>query len=357
MGATGADGDGGAGGGTINSYYLLFSLMKGTRQNPESYFRSEIPSANKLYHYTDARGLEGIAQNRILWMSNINYLNDSEEYYYTFDLTKKVLEKYYPGLLEYNKINFDRERVSNIFSFSLSEKEDLLSQWRGYCPNGGFAISLDVQQFNEIIKENDFKVIKCIYNPRWQEAFIIRHVIGFSPAEYMYEFEKERQEGTVGYAAGIYSSQMNNIWLRMNKAASILKHPSFSEEAEWRVIKDLNDSSISNESLIYSVEHHLMKIDSEKMLIREGQGDAETQNRLDKLISGSVKTRISRNILVPYIEIMLLNNSKKRVNISDLIVGPTPHKRIALEAARVFAKINTDCSVDVRSSDIPYVNW
>lgn len=47
-----------------------------------------------LYHYTDQNGFMGIFQQRELWATKIQFLNDSNEHKLALDLAAKLLESY-----------------------------------------------------------------------------------------------------------------------------------------------------------------------------------------------------------------------------------------------------------------------
>jgi hypothetical protein len=51
---------------------------------------SETP--DRLYHYTDARGLLGILESRKLWASDVRLLNDARELDYAADLVRRWLD-------------------------------------------------------------------------------------------------------------------------------------------------------------------------------------------------------------------------------------------------------------------------
>lgn len=89
-----------------------------------------------FYHYTDAETALKILTKKELWMTHISYLNDTQE---GKDLPKFLLPRIdnpeIHKILDY----IDSHYESYVCSFS--KNGDLLSQWRGYCPNGdGYSI-------------------------------------------------------------------------------------------------------------------------------------------------------------------------------------------------------------------------
>src|ERR1700745_3305881 len=104
-----------------------------------------------VFHYTSNAGLMGIIASRTVWASDIRYLNDAKDYAYAFEIFAEVFDNALsrwsitrrPFLLD------AREQLARIegwqtFVASFSEVDDLLSQWRGYCPSGqGVSVGLD----------------------------------------------------------------------------------------------------------------------------------------------------------------------------------------------------------------------
>ena len=155
--------------------------------------RSELPS--KLYHYTSQDGLLGIVNKRAIWMTDIRYLNDSQEFSYAVSLFESLISERqvkfpynpYRNIRAMGGKSEDLEKVDDskayalheihellsdslqflgrhYYIFSLSSKPDLLSQWRGYCPNGsGFSIGFDCREIKKIAKKIGMFFAPCIY--------------------------------------------------------------------------------------------------------------------------------------------------------------------------------------------------
>nr|UVN18021.1 hypothetical protein pPsy0479b_00063 [Pseudomonas syringae] len=55
-------------------------------------------------------------------------------------------------------------RVDDLYVSSFSEKPDLLSQWRGYCPAGsGYCIGIDRAAMAEYCEERELQLEPCLY--------------------------------------------------------------------------------------------------------------------------------------------------------------------------------------------------
>jgi hypothetical protein len=104
-------------------------------------------SVDKIYHYCDLNGFLSIIENKKLWLSAANNLNDSKEVDY-------FLDKFHNKLCD-NFTDDNREFLQFFWSLtsstapvpyicSFSKNGDLLSQWRAYADDGhGIAIGFN----------------------------------------------------------------------------------------------------------------------------------------------------------------------------------------------------------------------
>ena len=96
-----------------------------------------------LYHYSDVNALKGIVDNKELWATHWNYLNDKNEFRGALDILKEcinqrlkdetissVMKDYLKNQRNWLKDEFLDDYHTGLCSFS--EEGDLLSQWRGY---------------------------------------------------------------------------------------------------------------------------------------------------------------------------------------------------------------------------------
>lgn len=196
----------------------------------------------KLYHYTDATAIKSMLENGKIWLSDIRYLNDHNEYKDGESTIKTIFDQKGASLppADATKIaqNLDStlslSKSSYTFICSLSKGEDLLSQWRGYCPkSGGYALEF------EIAKHQDFGVPlhDCIYDTPTKTA----------NAESLFELSKK----VVLQKKGNKSKFFQTTWANIAK----FKNSGFVEENESRVLifKKQNDPDVrfrTRESLI-----------------------------------------------------------------------------------------------------------
>ena len=108
-----------------------------------------------LYHYTDARGLEGIITAQQVWFTHYQHLNDPSEMEFGMTIAKKVLAEVggRTGGLAGGLVKIFCEMVDDLFSTdqlratfeayiaSFTRESDDLRQWQVYAANGrGFAL-------------------------------------------------------------------------------------------------------------------------------------------------------------------------------------------------------------------------
>jgi hypothetical protein len=284
------------------------------------------PSRPPLYHYTDGNGFLGMLNRRRLWFSHIKYLNDSAEYSYALTRLSDVLGEYeeidqYHHLRNAFKTISDNERLQNHYSFSLTEEKDLLSQWRGYCPNGGYSFAINDQHFEEMRTYYKLTFEKCLYDKEEQRQFIIDRIIGHPLDPLKQAFQREKESIALGtYRSKGMDLTVYNIGrniITKSHLLAFLKHPTFEQEKEWRIIA------------------------SENMTNR----------------ASYLQYRSSRNMLIPYLDVPILPDDSlyKELQINNVIVSPTPHQDLALASCRQMVW-SYNCNY-VQSSTIPYRNW
>ena len=119
-----------------------------------------------LYHYTTLEGLKGILETQTLWATHFEFLNDSSE-------LKVFKEKFLNVLREDPRIRTDFESLIKslqkviekeeiyITSFChepkdpYTQKNGLLSQWRGYGCCGAAAIAFNKEILRDKIIEKE----------------------------------------------------------------------------------------------------------------------------------------------------------------------------------------------------------
>ncbi len=260
---------------------------------------ADIPMGT-LYHYTTFSGLLGIVQSRALWASDVRYMNDSAELRHTSDLIKfEVSERIDGGPANSTLLSLFADwvayRITNghmLFGASFRSHGNLLSQWRGYSsPGKGVSLGFCPDYILQCAQQQQFMIGKCIYEPHRQRA-LIKQVV--DAVERLAE-EHASGEHTASERTGLYRQAFAAVEIDLLRIAAVLKHPSFREEKEWRIVSPV----IANTA-------------GAPILFREGHA-----------------------MLVPYIEFDLGLDKKPPV-LDHLYLGPTANVNISMNSLKMF---------------------
>lgn len=254
---------------------------------------AEVPRET-LYHYTTFKGLLGIVQSRSLWASDVRYMNDSAELKHTADLIgREVGQRIAAGharpLLLNRFLDWVKHRITNghmLFGASFRANGNLLSQWRGYAGAGkGVSLGFDPDYVLRCAGQRGFRIGRCIYDPQDQRRLIAQVV---DTVEQL-AGDDEPDEGGSRQAFQRIESDLLRI-------AAVLKHPSFQEEEEWRLV-----SPVITDYLEAAV------------LFREGT-----------------------SMLVPYVAFQFLPDGERPLVLDHVYLGPTAHDNIAMNSLKLF---------------------
>ncbi|PHR24364.1 MAG: hypothetical protein COA37_06425 [Hoeflea sp.] len=208
----------------------------------------------RLYHYCSVQSAHSILTSKKVRLSSLTHSNDFMEGQWSLEMVKKILQRiasernlspYAARLavlgLELQLNNYDA------LGLCLSEKGDVLSQWRGYAHDGtGFSIGFSDEAIDSWKRSRTFK--KVIYEESEQvellQPFVERLVQavengifqgpedarsgGLGEPQLSEEQRQERRD----QAAHSYASTGAD----MLEEQFSLKNPAFSEEQEWRLI-------------------------------------------------------------------------------------------------------------------------
>ncbi len=273
-----------------------------------------------LYHYTTLSGMVGIVGSRSLWASDIRYMNDSAELRHAVDLIRlEVQERISRGQGRADLLGQFADWVAHrittghlLFAASFRSHGNLLSQWRGYSSHGkGVSLGFPAETILACAGRQSYQVGKCLYTPASQHRLIGQAVDAVEElaAEHLAGTEsRERQ-------AAIFQEVFAAIEVDLLRIASVIKHPSFREEQEWRIV-----------SPVYS------GADAPPILFREAHA-----------------------MLVPYVTFDLQQEPGGRPRLDHVFLGPTSNSNISLNSLRMF--LNQNGIVPERGIDycqIPY---
>ena len=187
-----------------------------------------------VYHYCPVESFFSILSTKIIWLSNVNSMNDFHENIWADKFVIAELRK----LIEVagqESVNaaweiYQRSKP-NPFIFCLSGEPDILSQWRGYASDGtGIAIGINANSLTKnrhhpmhnITKSMSLTLNQVVYNEKQQEKIII----DFFNSDLINSIKSR-------------TLHPNNLQLcvqQLTGYAATFKNPAFSQEKEWRLI-------------------------------------------------------------------------------------------------------------------------
>lgn len=270
------------------------------------------PEADKnLYHYTSAEGLYGIITSGKLWATNVHFLNDAKEVKHAIDILADVIDERIDT--SNNKTNRFLENIKkiltnpimhlyecNVFVSALSGNGNVLSQWRGYCPNGeGYSIGFDMASLEVALEHPFIDIAKCIYEPR-QQIETMSALLDEIIDEYLEEYDPN---GNINI---LWDKLWRNFLDRFFLLAALIKHDSFYEEEEWRIV------------------YH------DKQIKDYDRKDPIVFNRLRILY------RPSGSLLIPYVSLPLESGGKTSVKLPEIIIGPNAYPELARASIESF---------------------
>lgn len=174
-----------------------------------------------LYHYCPTETFFKILESKELWFSDITKSNDSSEIAHAMRILKDYLSKKDCKIDPYgsNKLYFNEiKKASSHYRYyccSLAEDGDLLSQWRGYAPNGGVSLGFDLEGLQTYVSS-----IK---------------VAGEKPAITSKVYYKEIEFISEVLERIDFSKKYSGEYAFIQETVPFFKNESFSEEKEWRM--------------------------------------------------------------------------------------------------------------------------
>lgn len=219
-------------------------------------------SPNTLYHYTDIGGVIGIVEDNAMRATDSRFMNDRTDCIYGIMLAKKILTQKMLKDDNTNKADYYRACLAQLetetadvlsrkaFLICLSEKGNLLSQWRGYAKDTqGFSIGLKRDALDRTRRNDDaWSVIlkKIDYDVESQEETIL------SILEKLYDKGQELNEDIEDVAHVAATA--------LSYSSAFIKDPAYTEEAEWRIVlfSDRSKTTETDYKLKFRMRRHTL---------------------------------------------------------------------------------------------------
>ncbi|TOA67315.1 hypothetical protein CGK22_23900 [Vibrio parahaemolyticus] len=275
------------------------------------YLHQDKPDA--LWHYTSFDAINNIVKGSgklSFWVSEINFLNDHQEYFHGFRVLKDVFTRFKvenqgnPLILqrlgslepffqftEAIGTNLSFAQDAGVFVLSLTSQKDLLSQWRAYTPNGhGVSIGISPNF------ESELNTKSLLYPVIYDDEFKYEYAIGLL-TDYINKPISPN---------GDNQSAISDFISKAKVACTLMKDAGFKEECEWRYV-------------VYGQEHV------------------------------NIHLRSSDYFLIPYVRLNVNSSC-----VMELIIGPNPHSDLAKKSLELLLAKSNLSAVQVTKTPIPY---
>lgn len=316
-------------------------------------------SHDDLYHYTTAAGLSGILQSKSLWATHTSFVNDDEEILGFYDrilpeILGPVFQKYIEDIKNFPEFQrlqgstsierFNGDQFAKLMrvlrktahswhdhyiaSFSTItdpwiREHGLLSQWRAYGSDGGYAIVFDTATLDKILSDEG-----ALYQEEklsWADVqYGLKGNRRTDDPDTNQLIERLEIEADRYFRSGS-ADDAGELSEPLTTLSTFFKHRGFEEEREVRLVLSLLGPGLEAHPDIKSARQHL------------------------------VKTTARGGATVPYVELCVreVNGVREHLPIKRIIVGPHRDKYDRKRGVQLLLKQH-GLTAEVKVSDIPY---
>jgi hypothetical protein len=192
------------------------------------------------WHYTSAAGLLGILESQTLFATDARFLNDEKEIEYARPHVLEMLIEE-EGLASASG-NARRARglrqciehidaelpKSRVYTVCFCEKGNLLSQWRSYGANQGYALGFDLTRARTQEPYN-YQCVKVFYGVDEAKVFLRNEIEAF-PAN--------------DASSHSWADMASHLFQRIIPSMAFVKVKAFEEEQEWRIVLSPNGDGL-----------------------------------------------------------------------------------------------------------------
>lgn len=208
----------------------------------------------RLFHFTDAAGVLGIFQGRCLRASLAASLNDPSEVAHGLKTARDYIDGYAGAvdhafvrsigpLLDLSNVPSHIQIELRAYVISFCARADRALHWLHYGRSGtGAAIEFDAIG----VQKSPFDLVKVIYDTT-EQAALVDSVISATAtclAKHLLTVQEAERDELVKVAAHIAAA-------RLRAVASLMKHPAYCAEEEWRLIThDVRGERVNRDRLV-----------------------------------------------------------------------------------------------------------
>jgi Protein of unknown function (DUF2971) len=261
-----------------------------------------------IYHYTDANGLKGIFENRVLWATDIRYLNDSKEYQYGLEIFSDLLR----GKDEFKNYTLDavtkyslNESLDNKYVICFSEESNSLTQYTTYAENAyGYCVGFDLEKLNEIL------------NSQFPDNFIAREL------NYSLEEIKLHIDSAINEFIEYEKLNLENLSESVKPAISRIEREQDESQSEFENRKSSLEE-ITKKSAGTSISMFAQRKLMRQLVFCKHPGfkqEKEFRILIYNQIENQVEHRLRRGVFVPYVKVELGDSINDL--IKEVYLGP-----------------------------------
>lgn len=202
---------------------------------------------NLKHYYCNQQGLLGILEDKEIWATNIQFLNDGSEYQYTMNLISRLLPNLVLDTVEEDLRTYVEQTINSylssvggprIFVASFSELEDDLTMWRAYGKGGGYSLGVDFDERGQSLKFQRFDFAKCEYSQTDQEEAVLSVLARLIDLILLGTKRVGTKQEPNLHLASLEDPALINVTVsELQDLAARFKHPAFEPEKEWRLIR------------------------------------------------------------------------------------------------------------------------
>jgi hypothetical protein len=277
-----------------------------------------------LYHYTSLSGVVGIVESGALRATDIRFFSDAAEMKRTAELLRTAIAQRLERDSAKSRLlvqlsDWLSHRLTDghmLYVACFTANGNLLSQWRSYCPTAkGVSIGFRPEKITAAATNQSFQVGMCVYDAktRRQLSETILDMI-----EEVAQHRGENMDPSKRHPSNSFHDVFEEIEADLLRVAALLKHPSFHEEQEWRIVSTV----------------------------------------MTNYIEAPIEYREGPSMLVPFVKFFLPEAADRSLDIEHVFLGPTPNVNNSMSSlSRYLSKKGASPRQGIQYCQIPYRAW
>ncbi len=195
-----------------------------------------------FFHYTTAQGIDGILNEKKIWATDVNYLNDYAEirrgiiyanrwFKQNKPKIKDKMGDIYTTTLEKNlQVEPRGQSGQRMYICSFSTERDSLSQWLGYGGKMGYSIGFHPEYLTKKAEELGLDFVQCIYEHNENINPVCDALDKLMGNGHFLQKQTNMRKISDSILTVIHVIQTNSV---------ALKGEGFKDEREWRICPKL----------------------------------------------------------------------------------------------------------------------